>query len=157
MKRKIPLFIIDDSKRHGRGPDECDFFACTSKQLPFVGCIDILTEREYLSTHNNNDATTAYGAPRNGFVVRVHATEAPNKYDDSDLKNLLKRALKEIETRKSLFEINVNEISDKDVINFLEIQTKAMESEMRKSEHLYEVLKTSYKITSKILHDYKNK
>lgn len=157
MKRKIPLFIIDESKRHGRGPDECDFFACTSKQLPFVGSVDILTEREYLSTHNNDDSTTAYGSPRNGFMVRVHAMELPNKYEDSDLRNLLKRAIKEIEIRKSMFEININDISDTDIINFMEIQTKAMESEIRKSEHPDEVLKASYKITSKILQDYKNK
>ena len=45
QKRDIPLFIIDSSRSHGRGHEK-DFVACTSRELPWVGEITILNERE---------------------------------------------------------------------------------------------------------------
>lgn len=40
MKREIPLFIVDSSRKHKKG--ECDYICCTDKDSGFIAKIDYI-------------------------------------------------------------------------------------------------------------------
>ena len=53
MKREIPLFIVDSSRKHKKG--ECDYICCTDKDSGFIAKIDYIdVELEAMKRYPKN-------------------------------------------------------------------------------------------------------
>lgn len=101
MKRpNKPLFIIDSSRSHGRGR-ETEWISCTSSATPFVAMATIIGEAEYRRYYDPNDNLTVYSDNHNGYRIKVEVTNIADGYDVTELRTLLRKALKEINLRHS--------------------------------------------------------
>ena len=118
--RKYPLFIIDTDRSHGRSV-ETDYLSCTSKELPFVAEVKVITEEDYKEEYNPDNDLAAYSDNRHGLRMRVKVMDIDKDYDRRQLKALLKRALKEVLLRKQAVSVNVQDVSDEAVVKTMEI------------------------------------
>ncbi len=118
--RKYPLYIIDTDRSHGRSV-ETDYLSCTSKELPFVAEVKVITEAEYKEEYNPDNDLAAYSDSRHGLRMRVKVVDIDKDYDRRQLKALLKRALKEVLLRKQAVSVNVQDVSDEAVVKTMEI------------------------------------
>ncbi len=99
--RNYPLFIIDTSRCHGRGR-EVDYIACTSAQLPWVGEVTYLSPEELAIDQDwsSKNPMCLYSEPNtNGIRIKLKAIDIPSNCKMAELKQLLRRAMKEWITR----------------------------------------------------------
>ncbi len=156
MKRKYPLFIIDTSRSHGRGV-ETDYISCTSNELPFVAAVTLHEEKEYYELYNPADVTAIWSEERNGIRMRIKvSSELPAGYPASTLASLLRRALKEMLTRRQTQYADVDNITDENVIKWCSSLRQQV------TEHLRECptdaqQRLNLAILTRILEDYYNK
>jgi len=161
QKREIPLFIIDSSRSHGRGREK-DFVACTSRELPWVGEITILTERELEIDQDWQKRNTlcAYTEPNEaGIRAKLKVVSVSDGFPvgkTSDLQALMRRCLKEWRIRRGTVAVDLDDISNEAVVKFAETlleQTRENLRENPKDNQAYMV----GCILTKIKKDYSNK
>jgi hypothetical protein len=153
--RDFPLFIIDESRTHGRGEAECDFLACTSRELPFVASITFVKEEDYLEKHDTGNLVL-YSDSRHGLRLCIRVVSIADNYDAHTLKPLLKRAYKEIMLRKDLTSFNIENIENKDVINYIDILI-SQAKEMLRNNPKNMVAFSNARMLTKIKSDYEAK
>lgn len=161
--RDFPLFIIDNSRSHGRGREK-DFVACTSKEFPWYGEISLLNEFEILvdQDFSQKNPLCLY-TPENESRIRakLKVVGAPGGLfvDDknrSELQSLMRRCLKEWRIRRGTVAVDVEDISDDAVVKFASVlleQTRENLRENPKDKQAYMV----GCILTKIKRDYENK
>lgn len=153
MKRKYPLFIIDTSRSHGRGA-ETDYISCTSNELPFVAAVTLHEKKEYAELYNPADVTAVWSDERNGIRVRIKVTsELPANYDKTVLMSLLRRAMKEMLTRRNTQYADIDNITDDNVIQWCTILRQQVTENLRKSPTDAQQ-RMNLAILTKILYDY---
>ena len=131
QKRKYPLFVIDSSREHGRGSN-VDYISCTSNELPFVASVTLHERNEYSEIYNADDVTTVWSDERNGIRLRVKViSDLPAGYKKSDLISLLRRALKEIQIRHRLHHVDVDDITNDDVVKWCNLFLQQVMEELR--------------------------
>lgn len=69
MKREIPLFIVDSSRKHKKG--ECDYICCTDKDSGFIAKIDYI-DGEIEETGSDY----RIGLSKNGISCRMKIVRA---------------------------------------------------------------------------------
>lgn len=160
QKRDIPLFIIDNSRSHGRGREK-DFVACTSKELPWYGEITILTERELEIDQDWQQKpfyvlfTDDNGAGLRGKLKVLHVDYIDDR-NRGDLQSLMRRCLKEWRIRRGTVAVDMENISNEAVVRFAETlleQTRENLRENPKDKQAYMV----GCVLTKIKNDYSNK
>ena len=115
-KRTYPLFIIDDSRSHGRG-SETDYISCTSNECPFVGKITLHEDNEYREIYNPDDYRTIWSNPQHGIRLRIQVvSQLLQGTEPSLVRSLLRRALKEVMLRNHSHRININDVTDEDIV-----------------------------------------
>lgn len=115
-KRKYPLFIIDTSRSHGRGV-ETDYISCTSNELPFVAAVTLHNQKEYAELYSPSDVTAIWSEPHGHIRMRIKVvSDLPAGYSASTLASLLRRALKEMLIRRSTQYVEINNITNANVI-----------------------------------------
>ena len=123
MARNYPLFIIDTSRSHGRGR-EVDYIACTSAQLPWVGEITLLDPEQLAIDYDwtQRNPLCAYSEPNEiGIRAKVKAVQLPECYKQADLRQLLRRALKEWTLRQGITDCDTTAPSDEAVVRFCDV------------------------------------
>lgn len=124
MTRNYPLYIIDTSRSHGRGR-EVDYIACTSAQLPWVGEVTLVSPSELAIDQDweQRNPLCAYSDPNdNGIRVKVKAVQVPDTYKPADLRQLLRRALKEWAIRNEVVTVkSFDDPGDDAVRRFAEV------------------------------------
>ncbi len=116
IKRNYPLFIIDNSRSHGRGV-ETDYISCTSNDLPFIAQVTLHNEKEYAELYDAEDICAMWSDPRQGIRMRIQVVSVlHNDYDKTQLRSLLRRALKEMLLRRQSHSISVKNVKDEDVV-----------------------------------------
>ena len=122
-RREFPLFIIDSSRSHGRGREK-DFVACTSKELPWVGEITILTEQELEIDQDwqQKNWWCAYtDANKAGMRGKLKFLSTPiiiSNKNRGDLQYLMRRCLKEWRVRRNTVAVNLDDVSNEAVVKF---------------------------------------
>jgi len=158
-KREYPLFIIDNSRSHGRGREK-DFVACTSRELPWVGEITILTEQELEIDQDWQQKnwwcayTDANSAGLRGKLKVLNAEALDN--NRGELQALMRRCLKEWRIRRGTVAVDLENISNEAVVKFANVlleQTRENLRENPKDKQAYMV----GCILTKIKKDYSNK
>lgn len=115
-KRKYPLFVIDTSRSHGRG-SETDYISCTSNELPFVAAVTLHNQKEYAELYSPADVTAIWSEPHGNIRMRIKVvSELPAGYSASTLASLLRRALKEMLIRRSTQYIEIDNITNENII-----------------------------------------
>lgn len=115
-KRNYPLFIIDSSRSHGRG-SETDYISCTSNECPFVGKITLHEDNEYRELYNPDDYRTIWSDPQHGIRLRIQVvSQLPHGTEPSLVRSLLRRALKEVLLRHHSKTINLQDVTDEDIV-----------------------------------------
>ena len=115
-KRTYPLFIIDSSRSHGRG-SETDYISCTSNECPFVGKITLHEDNEYREIYNLDDYRTIWSNPQHGIRLRIQVvSKLPQGTEPSLVRSLLRRALKEVLLRHHSKTINLQDVTDEDIV-----------------------------------------
>lgn len=154
-KRKYPLFVIDYSRSHGRG-GETDYICCTGKEMPFVASATLHQDKEYAELYDPNEITEVWSEPRQGIRMRIKViSELPNEYKDSDLTSLLRRALKEVMKRYEIHRVNLENVTDKDVVEWCEVLIKQVYENLRENP-FDKIQKMNKEILTKIINDYKS-
>lgn len=120
IMRKYPLFIIDTDRSHGRSV-ETDYMSCTSKEVPFVAEVKVITEEDFNEEYDPANDLCAYSDRRNGLRMRLKVVSIGDKYDSRQLRQLLKRGLKEILVRKQTVTVNTKDVSDEAVVKTMQI------------------------------------
>ena len=147
QKREIPLFIIDSSRSHGRGREK-DFVACTSRELPWVGEITILNEREleidqdWQKKPANVAFTDDNGAGLRGKLKMVSTPVIIDNSNRGDLQALMRRCLKEWRIRRGTVAVDLDNISNEAVVKFADTlleQTRENLRENPKDQQAYMV------------------
>ena len=116
-KRTYPLFIVDASRQHRRG-SETDYVSCTSAELPFIAEASYIKESVYQLQYDETDATTIYTDSQRGLRIRLRIiSQLPEKYDRSQLRSLLKRALAELVKRRISTSVDVDNGTDENVVS----------------------------------------
>lgn len=155
MKRRYPLFIIDTSRSHGRGY-ETDYISCTSNELPFVAAVTFHKETEYIELYNPSDTTAVWSEKRNGIRMRIKVvSELPEDYDKSTLRGLLRRALKEMQTRRGTQYAGIDNVTDDNVIKWCTVLRQQVTEHLRENPEDNQQ-KMNLAIITKILSDYIN-
>lgn len=150
-KREYPLFIIDNSRSHGRGREK-DFVACTSRELPWVGEITILTEQELEIDQDwkqknwwciYTDDCSASGrllptGRKNGAGLRgkLKVLSTPVVIDNSnrgDLQALMRRCLKEWRIRRGTVAVDLEDISNEAVVKFADTLLEQTRENLREN------------------------
>lgn len=153
-KRNYPLFVIDNSRTHGRGV-ETDYISCTSNELPFVAAVTMHWVKEYNELYAPNDATAVWGDERNGIRLRIKVvSDLPVNYDKSTLRALLRRALKEVLIRKSTHTIDIDNVKNGDVVKWCDTYKLMLHEDLRSNpddKSLIMMLGIMNKITSVFL------
>lgn len=161
QKREIPLFIIDNSRSHGRGREK-DFVACTSRELPWVGEITILNERELEIDQDWQKRNTlcAYTDPNEAGIRAklkvVSVSDGSPVGKSADLQSLMRRCLKEWRIRRGTVAVDLENITNEAVVKFADTlleQTRENLRENPKDQQAYMV----GCILTKIKNDYSNK
>jgi hypothetical protein len=139
QKRDIPLFIIDNSRSHGRGREK-DFVACTSCELPWYGEITILNERELEIDQDWQKRNTlcAYTEPNEaGIRAKLKVTGfreglyTPN--DLSQLQSLMRRCLEEWRIRRGTVAVDLDDITPEAVVKFANVLLEQTRENLREN------------------------
>lgn len=131
-KRNYPLFIIDDSRSHGRGT-ETDYISCTSKELPFVAQVTLHDASGYAELYSAEDYRTLWSDPRHGIRMRIQIiSQLPSSADTSQVRSLLRRAMKEMQLRRQTQTVDVNDIKDVDVYRWASLFSDQVSEYLRK-------------------------
>lgn len=155
-KRKYPLFIIDTSRSHGRGA-ETDYISCTSNELPFVAAVTLHEEKEYIELYNPADVTAIWSEPHGDIRMRIKVvSDLPAGYSASTLSSLLRRALKEMLIRRNTQYVDIDNITDRDVIAFCSALRQQATENLRICPE-DKIQKMGLAILTKILDDYYDK
>lgn len=115
-QRDYPLFIIDNSRSHGRGREK-DFVVCTSRELPWVGEITILNERELEIDQDWQKKnwwciyTDDNGAGLRGKLKVVSTPAVIDNSNRGDLQALMRRCLKEWRIRRGTVAVDLEDVS----------------------------------------------
>jgi len=134
-KRKYPLFVIGTSRNHGRGK-EIDYISCASNELPFIAAVSLHKTKEYAGLYNPEDHTAVWSRPHGDIRMRIKVvSELPAGYSAAALTNLLRRALKEMAIRRSTQYVDINNVTDEDVIRWATI----IRQQVRRTELTYTV------------------
>ena len=153
MKRKYPLFIIDTSRSHGRGA-ETDYISCTSNELPFVAAVTLHEKKEYAELYNPSDITAIWSDERNSIRVRIKVTsELPANYDKTVLMSLLRRAMKEVLMRKATQTVNIDSVTNENVIAWCNAFLQQITENLRNTPE-DKMQKMHQSILNKIIKDY---
>ena len=137
MARVFPLFIIDTDRNHGKGRER-DFVACTSKELPWVGEITILNERELEIDQDWQKKnwwciyTDANSAGLRGKLKVLSADYIDNS-NRGDLQSLMRRCLKEWKKRRKTIKVDMENISDEVVVKFADTMLEQVHETLRVS------------------------
>lgn len=139
QKREIPLFIIDNSRSHGRGREK-DFVACTSRELPWVGEITLLDERELeIDQDWQQKNWWCIYSDDNGAGIRakLKVLSVPHtiidKINRGDLQSLMRRCLKEWRTRRSTVAVDLDDISNEAVVKFADTLLEQTRENLREN------------------------
>ena len=122
MKRKFPLFIIDNSRSHGKGR-ETDYISCTSTECPFVAEVVFVDKSELqldADWLNKNDFSI-YSEEINEIRIKIKVVYYDQDSKVGQIRSLLKNALKEYLKRQRSVEVNPDNIQNKDVIQFCDV------------------------------------
>lgn len=150
--RRFPLFIIDTDRSHGRSV-ETDYLACTSVELPFVAQVDMITEQQYLEEYDPANAKAVYSDPRNGIRLRIRVVSVKKDFDKSQLKSLLRRALKEVLLRKKTMAVDINDISNDAVVKVMDTLRQQTYEQLRDNPN-DKTAKMMKAVFSKVINDY---
>lgn len=129
-KRKYPLFIIDNSRSHGRGR-ETDYVSCTSNELPFVAEITLHKEAEYSEQYNPQDYKCIWSESRNGIRLRIRIITEVSEDNATLSRNLLRRCLKEVLLRHETRKVKIDEISNEQLVQWAQIFIDGIADEIR--------------------------
>lgn len=140
QKRDIPLFIIDNSRSHGRGREK-DFVVCTSKEFPWYGEITLLTEQELeIDQDWTMKSTQCAYTERNeaGIRAKLKVTSAPgglyiDNSNRSVLQSLMRRCLKEWRIRRGTVAVDLEDISNEAVVKFAETLLEQTRENLREN------------------------
>ena len=129
MKRTFPLFIIDDSRAHGRAR-ETDFISCTSRENPFVAEVTLLNEKELEIDQDWRDKSVycLYSDDR-GLGIRAKLKVVDGNPDPS----LMRRALKEWQVRRAATPVDLEDISDEAVVRFADTLLEQTKENLREN------------------------
>lgn len=119
MKRGYPLFIIDTQRSHGRGR-EIDYLACTSASTPFIAEVSLITEAQYAESYDANNYKVIYSDPQRGIRMRIRIISIADNHDKAEVRQLLRRALKEVLIRRKTVSVDIADVSDEAVIKTME-------------------------------------
>jgi len=156
MKRKYPLFIIDDSRSHGRGR-ETDFISCTSAEYPFVASATYVTDAEMaIDRDNTKDSLAIYSDSRRGVRMKIKIEQIEPGYKPADVRNLLKRAMKEYLMRRQTVEVDLSDVSDEAIVKFCELMLQQTYENLREKPDDTQA-KAVKAILEKIKTDYEDK
>lgn len=159
-QRNIPLFIIDNSRSHGRSR-ETDFVACTSREFPWYGEITLVNEQELELDQDwsERNPLCAY-TDRNEAGIRaklkvVSAPEVLSIYNSnlSDLQHLMRRCLKEWRIRRGTVAVNLDDISNEAVANFAKALLEQTRENLRENPQDSQAYMVGC-ILNKIIEDY---
>ena len=137
-QREYPLFIIDNSRSHGRGREK-DFVACTSKELPWVGEITILTEQELEIDQDwqqkpfNVAFTDDNGAGMRGKLKVLSTPVVIDNSNRGDLQALMRRCLKEWRIRRGTVPVDMDNISNETVVKFANVLLEQTRENLREN------------------------
>lgn len=155
QKRNIPLFVIDDSRAHGRG-EETDFVACTSNECPMVIEVTYHSEAER-QTDRDKDNPLAFWEPNTNqqYWRKYLPVQLPENADKSQVKSLLKRAAKEFAKRNPASKVDILNITRENILWWLDVLEKQTIEALR-HEPGDLAINTSYQIIKKIKNDYES-
>ncbi|MBR6263211.1 MAG: hypothetical protein IKR05_08350 [Prevotella sp.] len=154
MKRSIPLFIIDNSRAHGRAR-ETDYVYCSSRQCPWVGEITLLTEAELAIDQDwaNKDPLCLYSEPNPaGIRAKLKVLDADNTIS---IWSLMRRCLREWMKRRAVTVVDTDDVSDKAVARFAETLLEQTRENLRENPN-DEQAKMVAAILTKIKNDYES-
>ena len=87
MKREIPLFIVDSSRKHKKG--ECDYICCTDKDSGFIAKIDYI-DGELEETGSDY----RIGLSKNGISCRMKIVRSMGENPtETAVRSLLKKGM----------------------------------------------------------------
>lgn len=150
--RRFPLFIIDTDRSHGRSA-ETDYLCCTSQELPFVAQVDMITDAQYLEEHNPSNAKAIYSEPRNGIRIRVRVVSIKDNYDNSQLKSLLRRALKEVLLRRKTMTVDISDVTNEAVVKVMTTLRQQIFEQLREDPN-DKIAKMMKAVLTKVINDY---
>lgn len=124
MKREIPLFIVDSSRKHKKG--ECDYICCTDKDSGFIAKIDYI-DGELEETGSDY----RIGLSKNGISCRMKIVRAMGENPtETAIRSLLKKGMEYYSTiiQKN---VDVTKLSREDCVDCIDTIIKANMSLMK--------------------------
>lgn len=152
--RNFPLFIIDNSRSHGRGR-ETDYISCTSKEIPFVAEITLLGSADLAIDQDWSDKNPLclYSDERFGIRAKLKVLYFAQDAKLSDLRTLMRRALKEWLRRKETTLVDTSDVSNEAVVTFCKTLLQQTYEELRENPNDKQA-KVVKAILTKIQKDY---
>lgn len=155
--RDFPLFIIDNSRSHGRGR-EVDFVACTSKEVPFIGEIILVNEKELAidKDWSQKNPLCLYSDSVAGIRAKLTVIEYPKEAKMADLQSLMRRCMKEWRIRRSTVAVDLDNVSNEAVVQFADTLLEQTRENLRENPSDSQAYMVGC-ILTKIKNDYSKK
>lgn len=150
--RRFPLFIIDTDRLHGRSV-ETDYLCCTSQELPFVAQVDMITEPQYMEEYDPANAKAVYSDQRNGIRIRIRVVSVKEGFDKTQLKSLLRRAMKEVLLRKKTMTVDISDVTSEAVVKVMTTLRQQTFEQLREDPN-DKIAKMMKAVLSKVIDDY---
>ena len=150
-----PLFIIDTEQTHGRG-SETQWVSCTSNSCPFVANVVVINQEEYARHYDPKDERTVYSDERNGMRLMVHVTNINEDYNNSELRTLLRKLMKELMLRRRIVEYPADEPTPEAILKFIEV-LQGQNRENLRTEPTNNIHRIVYGLLKKMHEDYEQK
>ena len=152
--RNFPLFIIDTSRSHGRGRED-DFISCTSREIPFVAEVTLLDGAGLAIDQDwsQKNPLCLYSDERHGIRAKLKVVDKPEGAKQGDLRQLMKRALKEWLLRRQTVSVNLSDVSTEAILKFCDLLIQQTSEELRENPSDSQA-KTVRAILTRIKHDY---
>ena len=155
--RQFPLFIVDTSRSHGRGR-EVDFISCTSKEIPFVGEVTLMDAAALAIDQDwsQKNPLCLYSDERHGIRAKLKVVDYPQDCKLGDLRQLMKRAMKEWLLRRQTVSVDLSDVSTEAILKFCDLLLQQTAENLREDPNDSQA-KTVKAILTKIKNDYEQR
>lgn len=155
--RSFPLFIIDTSRSHGRGR-EIDFISCTSREIPFVAEVTLMDAAALAIDQDwsQKNPLCLYSDERHGIRAKLKVVDCPKDAKQGDLRQLMKRAMKEWLLRRQTVSVDLSDVSTEAILKFCDLLLQQTAENLRENPNDTQA-KTVKAILTKIKNDYEQR
>lgn len=113
----------------------------------------MITDAQYLEEYDPSNAMVIYSDPRNDIRIRLRVVSIKEGFSPSQLKSLLRRALKEVLLRKKTMAVDISDVTNEAVVKVMATLRQQTFEQLRENPD-DKIAKMMKAVLTKVITDY---